>query len=221
MSQASVLQITRHGVRASGGAAAIAALRGTFRASACVRLTALLDPPLLSWIQAQIAGAEFEARAHGTISTELCMRRNTCLGALTFLINETRVLRFVEAVSGCPGLTAFAGRVYRVCADRRHFDSWHGDSGAGRQVGMSVNLGREPYEGGVFEIRRRGSTEPLATVANVGPGDAILFSVAGDLEHRITPMRGAVAKTACAGWFGTAVDYRDVVRPQTSSRSAS
>ena len=41
-----------------------------------------VDPQLLSWIQRRVADAEFVDRAHGTISTELCMQRNVCLGKI-------------------------------------------------------------------------------------------------------------------------------------------
>jgi hypothetical protein len=210
-----VLQLTSRGVVAPGGTAAATELGDEFRSNRCVRLRSFVDPNLLTRIQRQIASAEFVERVHGTIATELCMRRNACLGFLHFLVNDPSVFKFVEHVSGCHGLTAFLGRVYRMCADRGHYDAWHDDLRPDRQVGMSVNLGTEPYDGGVFELRLADAPEPLAAIANVGPGDAILFSIAGELQHRVTPMQGPVAKTAFAGWFGTTRDYRDTVHQRT------
>lgn len=201
--------------------AGVAALRAGFETKRCVLIRSFFGPPLLPRIQAQIAAAAFVERAHGTISTELCMERNVCLGLLNFLVNDPAVYRFVEQVTGCRPLTAFVGRVYRLRADRDHYDSWHADLHAGHQVGMSVNLGAEPFDGGVFEIRRAGTTAPLDAIANVGAGDAILFSIADDLEHRVTPMRGAVAKTAFAGWFGATLDYRDIVHQTVQPRRSS
>ena len=212
-----MLQITSRGAGAPTAPASMAALRDDFRVRRCVRITTFIEPRLLSRIQAQIAEASFVDRAHGTISTELCMRRNACLGLLHFLVNDPAVFRLVEDVSGCRGVTFFVGRVYRLLADREHFDSWHADLHPDHQVGMSVNLGTESFEGGVFEIRRTDTAEPLAAIANVGLGDAILFSIADDLEHRVTPMRGPVAKTAFAGWFGVTRDYRDLVHQRTQA----
>ncbi len=186
-------------------------LHDEFVARRCVRVTSLIEPRLLSRIQAQIAAAAFAHRAHGRISTELCMERNACLGLLNFLVNDPAVFGFVEQVTGCRGLSFFVGRVYRLIAGHGHYDSWHADLHEDHDVGMSVNLGTEPFAGGVFEIRRAGTTLPLAAIANVGPGDAILFAIADDLEHRVTPMRGSAPKTALAGWFGTTRDYREVV----------
>lgn len=199
----------------------VAALRAEFQARRCVRVRSFIESRLLSRIQAQIAVASFTPRAHGSISTELCMERNVCLGLLNFLANDPAVFRFVEQVSGCHGLTSFVGRVYRLQPDREDYDSWHADLHPNHQLGMSVNLGTEPFEGGVFQIRRAAATEPLASLANVGSGDAILFLIAAEVEHRVTPMRGSVAKTAFAGWFGAKSDYRDVVRQAVHPRRRS
>ena len=212
------LQLTSRGVIVPGGTAPTMALRDEFRDRRCVRVRSFFEPRLLAQIQQQIAAASFEHRVHGAIATELCMERNACLGMLHFLVNDPLVFRFVEQVSGCDGLMVFLGRVYRMRADCGHFDAWHDDVRPDRRVGMSVNLGTEPFEGGVFEMRRAETAEPLAAIANVGPGDAILFAIGEDLEHRVTLMHGPVAKTAFAGWFGTTRDYRDTVyqRTQTS-----
>jgi len=40
-----------------------------------------------------------------------------------------------------------------------------------------------------------------ASIANTGPGDAIVFRIDGALEHMVTPVSGAVSKIAWAGWF--------------------
>jgi hypothetical protein len=196
------------------------ALRDRFRDRRCVVVPSFIESRMLGRIQTQIAAAVFEERAHGSISTELCMERNVCLGLLNFLANDPAVFRFVQSVTGCGTLTTFVGRVYRLSAERDHHDSWHADLHSGHDVGMSVNLGREPFEGGIFEIRRAGDARVLDAIANVGAGDAILFSIDDELEHRVTPMRGPVAKTAFAGWFGAGRDYRDVVR-QTQPRRVS
>ena len=210
-----MLQLTSRGAVGTSRAPAVTRLRDEFRAHRCVCVPSFIEPRLLLRIQAQIAGATFADRAHGRISTELCMERNACLGLLNFLVNDPAVFRFVEQVSGGDGLRSFVGRVYRLLADREHYDSWHADLHPDHEIGMSVNLGTAPFDGGVFEIRRTDSAEPLAALANVGPGDAILFSIADDVEHRVTPMRGPVAKTAFAGWFAATRDYRDVMPRRT------
>ena len=68
-------------------------------------------------------------------------------------------------------------------------------------IGMSINLSADGYDGGTFEIRRFGSETLIASLPNVGLGDAILFRIADGLEHQVTAVRGAIPKTAFAGWF--------------------
>jgi hypothetical protein len=198
----SALRLTARGAVA-GPSESAAALREEFDANRCVRLAGLIEPRLLQKIQALLSDATFEPRAHGTISTELCMAQNDCLGLLHFLVNDPAVFQFVQGASGRAALAAFVGRVYRVTASAGHYDSWHSDVGQGRQVGLSVNLGTEPFRGGVFELRRCEMAAAQVSIANTVPGDAILFAIDDDLEHRITPVEGTIAKTAFAGWFTT------------------
>ena len=81
-----------------------------------------------------------------------------------------------------------------------HSDTWHGDTDGNRMVTLSVNLG-EPYEGGVLQIREKPSDRILHEVANTGPGDAILFALGEQLEHRVGAVTGQATKMALAGWF--------------------
>ena len=185
------------------------ALREEFRLNHCVRVPALIEQTLLARIHAQLDAAVFTERSHGDVGFELCMQQNACLGLLHFLVNDPVVLQFVEFVSERSQLIGFSGRVYRKMAGSGHFDAWHTDAEPHRRVGMSLNLSRAVYKGGVFEIRERGG-RPAMAFANTGPGDAILFAIADDFEHRITSIRGREVKTAFAGWFGASREARPV-----------
>ena len=68
-------------------------------------------------------------------------------------------------------------------------------------MALSINLSTDVYGGGTFELRDRQTKAPLAQINNTGFGDALLFRVSNNLEHRVTEVVGKVAKTACAGWF--------------------
>ena len=199
-----ILQVTAHGAFAD--LAAAEGLAAEFAQSGCMRLPGFLSPALLAQVQHAIDAAEFTPRAHGDIATELCMERNACLGMLHFLINDPVVYACVERVTGTSGLREFHGRVYRRLPGVHH-DSWHSDVYPDRSIGLSVNLGREPYEGGVFEIRHTDAGTILGAIANTGGGDAILFKIADGLEHRVTGVTGTAPKTAFAGWFGVTRDY--------------
>src|SRR5439155_3809598 len=97
-----------------------------------------------------------------------------------------------------------------------HHDSWHDDVGNNRKIGMSLNLGSRSYSGGIFQLREKNDDRLLCALPNVVQGDAILFRISPDLEHRITPMEGTEPKTAFAGWFraGTS-DFLHQLREST------
>lgn len=206
-----VIQLTRRG--AVSNDAGLAALHRTFEQQQCARLTGLLEPALAAEIHDQIARGRFREFAHGSVATELRLDEGVCTGLLHFLVNDPQLFRLVESLSGCTGITAFAGRVYRRFPGGRHHDSWHGDVADPRRlIGMSVNLSADVYQGGVFEIREVDTERPLAALPNVGVGDAILFRLSPALEHRVSDVSGTVPKTAFAGWFFAGLDFARVLR---------
>lgn len=206
-----MIQLTSRGARVTAVDAALGGLAAAFARERCLVVPRLIEPALLARIQSDIERADLYERRHGSIASELCMTENACLGLLHFLVNDPQLFRMIERVTQVPRITAFHGRVYRRMAGE-HFDSWHTDVHPDRAVGMSINLSATPYEGGVFEIRNEGSDRLLASVANVGPGDALLFAIADGLEHQVTRVTGTHAKTAFAGWFGGTRDYVAALR---------
>ena len=179
----------------------VSALRDTFNQQHCVKLPGFIEPSLLRHIHRLVASAAFAEFVHEGIASELQMAAGVCAGTLDFLVNDPRLFEFVRAVTGCASIRAFVGRVYRRCPDTGHHDSWHADTVNQRLIGMSVNLSAVPYEGGVFEIREVGDERPIAALENIGLGDAIMFRIDPRLEHQVTRVVGASAKTAFAGWF--------------------
>jgi hypothetical protein len=93
-----------------------------------------------------------------------------------------------------------------------HDDSWHDDlSGSHRMIALSLNLSAAAYSGGTLQIRDRSSGEIVHEAANTGVGDAVLFRISPQLEHRVSRVDGAVARTAYAGWFQTEPAFRSVM----------
>jgi hypothetical protein len=116
-------------------------------------------------------------------------------------MNDEKLFQFIEDITGCDRINCFEGRVYRVNPNEGHHDSWHNDIGEGRLVGMSLNLSREVYSGGRLQIRERESGTLISEAVNTGSGDAVIFRLSRDLQHRITEVEGSASKTAFAGWF--------------------
>ena len=144
------------------------------------------------------------------------MEVNGTLAWLLLLVNDERVFEVVRSITGCEPIGHFDGRVYRLDPSTDHHDSWHDDVGDNRLVAMSINLGRQPYEGGALEIRkRRTSTTHQARSAHTG--DALLFELGEHLEHRVLPVTGDNQRTVFAGWFKSGQSFLSVLCSKVSA----
>ncbi|MDP1569779.1 MAG: 2OG-Fe(II) oxygenase [Vicinamibacterales bacterium] len=199
----SALQLTRRGVGRRPAGAALDALAAAFATARVLRLPRLFDADLLALLQRHLAAAAFTTRiAHGVYppAVDLKLRDDHLHGVLHFLLNDPAVVATVQHVAGVPEIGGFVGAVYRLLPGAGHRDSWHDDADGNRRVALTVNLSEAPFEGGEFQLREKAG-RPLATIANTGPGDGVLFAIDPSLEHCIAPMRGVTPKTALAGWF--------------------
>lgn len=212
-----MIRLGRSGATYTGSTASLDAMRTKFDQENHVRLSDFLELEALDFIQRQIDGAEFYERVHEGIASnkELCMVGNAGFGALLLLVNDEKLFEIVETVTGCPRIRCFEGRVYRVSPGEGHHDSWHNDIGDGRLIGMSVNLSRERYGGGVLQLRDRASGKIVSEISNERPGDAVIFRLSDTLQHRITEVEGSAAKTAFAGWFKAQPDFLSLLRQQS------
>ena len=127
---------------------------------------------------------------------------------LMFFPNNPASLRLVEQITGQPRIGVFSGRVYRMTSSGGHYHASHNDFSEGRVATMSVNLSRQPFDGGALQLKRSDSDEILQDLRNTGFGDALLFPISRDLVHRVEGVKGDVPKTAFAGWF---FDVEDVL----------
>ena len=186
-------------------------LQDEFREHHFFRLPQLLEPSLLEYFMRQIDEACFEPRSHGEIGNELWIREPRIALALNLLLSDPQMLSLVERVTESGHVGCFDGRVYRLLPEAGTYDSWHDDLGDGRLAAMSLNLSREPYSGGVLQIRRRTTQEKVAEVVNQVPGDAVVFRLHRDFQHRVTALAGNTARTAYAGWFFAQPDYDAVL----------
>jgi hypothetical protein len=222
--QARVIQLTRNGPVLSGAAAA---LRDRFAARHCIALKSLLAPQLLEEFQAQVDGTGWQRGDEYTAGTGnvLTSSNRAASSAIHFLLNNPDCLSLIRTLTGCDAITEFrSGAVYRMAPNSGHEIGWHddldhGDSSAreNRRVGLSLNLSTAAFKGGTFELRERRTRKLIARVNNTGFGDALLFRVSRELEHRVTPIEDGPPKTAFTGWFcATGESYLERVLEQMS-----
>jgi hypothetical protein len=197
-----MIQLTRTGTVLSGPAEAVEALRAQFDRAHYFRFPALIEPNLLQFVRRQIEQAAFERRVHAMHAQDERLPKDTLpVALLTFLFNNSKFFDLIQSITGCERIGCFTGNVYRFLSSAGHSDSWHDDMVQNRMVAASVNLGSEPFPGGVLQVRDRNSGQILQEVANPVPGDAVVFRLADHLQHRVTEVEGDTHRIAFAGWF--------------------
>jgi hypothetical protein len=215
---ARMIQFTRAG--ASSGSAnlvlgshpVLEAARGVFSGHHCVKVPGFLADDLFAEVLAKMRSDDFYERTQEGLGSEACLRQDSPIVALLWLlVNDDRLFRVIEALTGCPAIGSFQGRVYRFTDSPSHHDDWHDDIGDNRLVALSVNLSSQPYDGGTLQIRDCTSCDILHEESNTGPGDALIFRLAPELQHRVTNVTGSRPKTAFAGWFKSAPDFKTLV----------
>jgi hypothetical protein len=172
-----------------------------FQTTDTARLPGLIGPALVQAVHEGLNRGTWINHDHQGLGREMILEDVRTLALLHFVANTPAFLRLVRATTGCDAITRFEGRVYRMMPAADHYDSWHHDAISHRIVGMSINLGPEPYAGGTFQLRKEGGHAVRLELPNTVTGDAILFRISPTLEHRVTPVRGTESKTAFAGWF--------------------
>ncbi|HEY0302190.1 MAG TPA: 2OG-Fe(II) oxygenase [Rhizomicrobium sp.] len=123
--------------------------------------------------------------------------------ALCFLLKRQPLRAWLEQITGIGPLVTVGGATAQFLAGGGHQLEWHNDLVAdqARLLGVTVNLGSEPYEGGRFELRRRKETALLAHYDHRQFGSALMFRVSRDLMHRVTPVTEGGPRTVFGGWF--------------------
>jgi hypothetical protein len=201
---------------------ATAEARAHFDAHHWLKLPRFLSGPLLTQVQDAVRLSQFVEVIHQGVSPpsiDVCMEPNPTSALLELLCNDAALFTAVESVTGCAPLRRFSGFVYRLAPDTGHHHNWHNDMIQGRRVALTVNVEQEPYEGGVLQIRLRDSGQVIEEVANVSPGDAVLFRIDAKLQHRATAVTSGV-KTAFAGWFRSSPSLREELAQLASSRAS-
>jgi hypothetical protein len=186
----------------------IECLREQFMAQQLLKLPAFLEASVLKRILSHLETATFAPDLYLSNKTDLRIGKemaidvtNAAASILTMLLNSSRLLRIMEQITNVSPLRCFMGRIYRCLPDSDHHILWHDDNVNNRLLGISVNLSKEPFAGGVLQLREKGTQRILAEAANTGLGDAVIFPISSDIEHRTTLLEGKVARTSGAGWF--------------------
>jgi hypothetical protein len=216
------MRMTPRGIVINADAATMRRLRAKFHRENYLRIAGFIEPDLLAEMRKSLRTARFEEREYGGVGSDMVAWNSSVAGAMHLLMNDPRLLKFVERVSGCGRIGSFTGRLYRMVEGRGLDFGWHSDlkeNDLRVGVAMTINLGARPYRGGNLQMRRA-DHEAISEISNTGSGDAVIFRLAQDLLHRVTPVEGREPKTAFTGWFVSAPRF-DELRTEWLSGSQS
>jgi hypothetical protein len=196
-----MLQLSSRSVVTSLSGAEFERFRCDWRKNHLVVLPQFFDTALLELVRAHVRGAEFFDNRHPASGRETTMKKDRIIWQLDFLMNTAALLQQIEAITGCGPLRYFQGRVYQLTPGTDQGHDWHDDFAHHRRLGVSVNLSERVFAGGVLQLRDDRTKATLAEISNTGAGDCVIFRLGDDIEHRVLPVTGAVARQAYAGWF--------------------
>ena len=212
-----IIQITKSGLFLRDDDTFPASMREEFKLRNCLLLPDFLEPDLLRMVQRNIEQGRFLRKIHPKgIGSEQKMRLNRASSLLDFLLNDVHVFNAIRSLTGCGPIGCFTGRVYRMVSEERHSLDWHNDMMQNRMLALSLNLSEDVYRGGVLQIRDAQSQQTIHEIANTGFGDAIIFRIAPNLEHRLTDLEDGMVKIAYSGWFRSKPHYPSLFKRDLS-----
>jgi hypothetical protein len=219
MPDAPIARMTARGIVLGAKTGDWRRIRATFKRENYLRIPGFIEPELFEVMRKYLRRAHFEESEYGAVGRDLALWNSPVAGALHLLMNDPALLDCMRRISGCGPVGSFTGRLYRMVARPGMDFDWHSDlkeNDLRVGVAMTINLGARPYRGGMLQMRRI-DDEAITEIPNAGPGDAIMFRLARDLRHRVTPVEGKAPKTAFTGWFMAAPNFAELRREWLAS----
>lgn len=204
-----LVQAGKHSVDLLGSTVEIEAAHEELDRRHCIKLSGFLAPDLLDEIRADLQEAPFRHNIDPTRSVSAVVVSGALFMRLLLMANDDRIRGVVSSLAGIPS-PGFYGRVYRRFPGDTNY--WHSDCIEDRALALSVNLSDGGYGGGALEIRSVDAPDRPSLFTNDVPGDAILFRIRADLEHRQGDVTGTVPKVAYAGWYRRGAPFRSLCR---------
>jgi hypothetical protein len=122
------------------------------------------------------------------------------------LLNNPKLFSVLQKITECEPIGNFVGRIHRSNEGERHEIDWHGDNSDNRLLAITLSLGTERYIGAQFQMRKTGSSIIDYEFGQLEAGDALIFKISPDLQHRLAPLEKG-RRTVGVGWFRSQPDY--------------
>lgn len=181
------------------------AVRERFAQTRVLECREALDPAMLDLLLQQLDRGSFEPQTIEKIGEREVEVGSRAGAGVMLVLKRRNLLDWLERATGCGPLGTVTGTITQARAGLDHHLGWHDDrQDLRRRLAVTINLGTAPYEGGLFEIRRKKTHEPLFEHRHTEVGTALIFQVAPDIQHRIHPITAGGPRRVFAGWFHSA-----------------
>jgi hypothetical protein len=200
---------------------AITKLAEEFEATGIATLPGFLAPPILThlmgWLEKTRFVEKHEVGPDGVFGTTLFVPETEgSWFLLQFILNRPELFEIARKVAGCPKIANFMGRLHRTGVEANQHIDWHRDAIESRTLGICIHLSSEEYTGGVFQLRDE--CQRLRAEAKLrAPGDAFLFRIDREWQHRLTPVESG-RRTVGVGWFRTQPKWQQYALSVARSR---
>lgn len=179
----------------------------------CILLKDMLNPKILNKLMDKldkvIFQTKFETSEENKFGKVLFVdQHEPVVATFNFIFNDTGLFSCLEDITNCGTIDNFTGRIHRSEEGENHRIDWHGDNADHRLLAITICLGNTPYTGAAFELRERSSKKITRSFGQLNAGDALIFRIDPQLEHRLAPLETG-RRTVGVGWFrapGTKID---------------
>jgi hypothetical protein len=209
-----MIQFTTRGVEVMGSAAELSEAHQQFERRRLLHLPGLLSPEVADIVrrgmerdgfeEPELAGGAGEKSVYrgayqgGKVGQDLC--KGEAADLIENRTNDSRLLQFVQTITGSPPLTKCIGRDFRLFPMAEDLP-WHTDAEGGRLADLIIHLSPVQHEGARFEMRDAHTREIFNTVDKMEFGDGLLIRISPHIEHHYKAVTGTVPKVTFSGWF--------------------
>jgi hypothetical protein len=185
-----------------------ALLRTQFEERSSLLFPEAFEPGLLDKLMTRAVAAPFVEDIVKQIGSREIEQPQRVGASISLLLGRFDLLEWLERATGMSPLRAAAGRLVQTRANGSDALDWHDDTiDDRRRLGVVVNLSDQPFTGGAFEMRRKGSPLPFHTVQHDRPGAMMVFAVDSRIEHRVMPVVSGGPRRVYAGWAMTEPEH--------------
>lgn len=193
------VQLAPAGVRILAGDAGLAE---QFRTSGMLALPGFLDESFVQLLDRADKTSTFVREVVTDLGEREIESPLRGTAAILLALRNRELLDWVAKITGSSCPLEVGGNIVRTWPGGRDRLDWHDDVGDVRRIaGLTIRLGMSPFEGGEFEMRAKCKPEAITGHHHARVGDALLFRVSPQLEHRVTPIASGGPRQMFAGWF--------------------